>query len=150
MATKKQIAANRRNAQKATGPRTPRGKAVSRLNALRHGLRARVTLPGENLKELTQIRDLFLRSYHPQTPEQVRLVEQMASANWQLRYWQRTEAKLFGDGPGTDPISRSRTLDRLSQRQARYERAFMKAYQQYRRSTRANPQPESRPLLDIA
>jgi hypothetical protein len=137
MATKKQIAANRRNALKATGPTTPRGKAVSRLNALRHGLRARVTLPGENLDELRQIRDLFLRSYHPQTPDQVRLVEHMASAQWQFRYWQRVEAKLFGDGPGNDPLIRARTLDRISQRQARYERAFMQAYQQYKRSTTA-------------
>src|SRR5271157_6249485 len=30
-------AANRRNAQKSTGPRTARGKAQSRLNGLRHG-----------------------------------------------------------------------------------------------------------------
>jgi hypothetical protein len=72
----------------------------------------------------------------------VRLVEQMASAQWQSRYWQRAEEKLFGDGPGNDPLSRARTLDRHSQRQARYERAFMQAYQQYRRSTPASPPPE--------
>ena len=30
-------AANRRNAQKSTGPRSTRGKAQSRLNGLRHG-----------------------------------------------------------------------------------------------------------------
>jgi|HubBroStandDraft_1064217.scaffolds.fasta_scaffold00908_13 hypothetical protein len=144
MATKKQIAANRRNAQKATGPRTPRGKAVSRLNALRHGLRARIALPHEDLKELGQIRELFLRSYQPQTPEQARLVELMSSANWQLRYWQRAEDRLFGDGPGNDPLSRVRTLNRISQRAARYARAFMRAYQLYQRSTRAKTQPEHR------
>jgi hypothetical protein len=31
------LAANRRNAQKCTGPRTPQGKARSSLNALKHG-----------------------------------------------------------------------------------------------------------------
>jgi hypothetical protein len=43
MASDKQIAANRRNATKSTGPRTQEGKARSRLNALRHGLAS--TLP---------------------------------------------------------------------------------------------------------
>lgn len=44
MATPAQIAANRRNALKSTGPRTAAGKARSRMNALKHGLRA-ATIP---------------------------------------------------------------------------------------------------------
>jgi len=38
MTTDRQIAANRSNAKKATGPRTIAGREVSRRNALRHGL----------------------------------------------------------------------------------------------------------------
>jgi hypothetical protein len=38
MATEKQIAANRRNATRSTGPRTAAGKAKSSRNAFRHGL----------------------------------------------------------------------------------------------------------------
>jgi hypothetical protein len=40
MATPKQIAANRRNAARSSGPRTEQGKARSKKNALRHGLSA--------------------------------------------------------------------------------------------------------------
>jgi hypothetical protein len=38
VATERQIAANRRNAQKSTGPKTKSGKKRTSLNALRHGL----------------------------------------------------------------------------------------------------------------
>jgi hypothetical protein len=38
MATEKQVAANRRNAQRSTGPRTAAGKSNSSRNSFRHGL----------------------------------------------------------------------------------------------------------------
>lgn len=40
MTSTRRQAANRRNAQKSTGPTSERGKATSSLNALRHGLSA--------------------------------------------------------------------------------------------------------------
>jgi hypothetical protein len=42
MATARQIAANRRNAKKSTGPRSAEGRARSARNATRHGLNAAV------------------------------------------------------------------------------------------------------------
>jgi hypothetical protein len=41
MATEKQIAANRRNAQMSTGPKTAEGKSRSSMNSYRDGMRAR-------------------------------------------------------------------------------------------------------------
>jgi hypothetical protein len=40
--TPARLEANRRNAQKSTGPRTARGKSQSRLNRLRSGARSRL------------------------------------------------------------------------------------------------------------
>jgi hypothetical protein len=49
MTSEKQARANRRNALKSTGPKTPEGKAAVHHNALRHGLLSRdVLLPGED------------------------------------------------------------------------------------------------------
>ncbi len=39
--SERKAAANRANAQRSTGPRTPDGKARSSLNALRHGILAK-------------------------------------------------------------------------------------------------------------
>ncbi|MGA3041735.1 MAG: hypothetical protein ABSF54_13190 [Bryobacteraceae bacterium] len=135
MATKRQIAANRRNALKSTGPRSENGKAISRFNALRHGLYAKsgVRSP-ESLNELSQIRRDLLNSFQPQNPEQTRLVEQMASARWQLLNWQHAETQALSDPSRTDPLSQIRIMDGFSQRQARYQRAFAKAFEQFRRS----------------
>lgn len=36
--TPRKVAANRRNAQASTGPKTAAGKSIARLNAIRHGL----------------------------------------------------------------------------------------------------------------
>jgi predicted metallopeptidase len=58
MATDKQIAANRLNAQKTTGPRTPEGRAAVRLNGVTHGLTAQtLVLKGEGESDFKQLSD---------------------------------------------------------------------------------------------
>jgi hypothetical protein len=135
MATEKQIAANRRNASKSTGPRTERGRAFMRLNALRHGLYAAAGIPRDaSLKELAQIRGEFVRSYRPETAEHIRLAEQMATAQWLCHYWHRTETRVLGQAAASSPARQVSLFDRFSLRQAHYQRAFMKAYREYQRS----------------
>jgi hypothetical protein len=49
MTSDRQTEANRRNALLSTGPKTPEGKAIAALNALKHGLLSRdALLPGED------------------------------------------------------------------------------------------------------
>jgi hypothetical protein len=55
MATERQIAANRRNALKSTGPRTKTGKKRSSKNAYRHGLRSRPTRSQSQAREIEEL-----------------------------------------------------------------------------------------------
>ena len=56
-----QLNANRANAQKSTGPRTPAGKLRSSLNNYQHGRRAKALLiPGESGEELQLLSDIFV------------------------------------------------------------------------------------------
>ena len=49
--SERKLQANRANAKRSTGPRTERGKAASRRNALKHGILSRlVDLPNESAR----------------------------------------------------------------------------------------------------
>ena len=66
MATLKQFEANRRNAQKSTGPKTPEGKSAVSMNALRHGLTGHtIILPSEDLKAYESHALAFFDEYQP-------------------------------------------------------------------------------------
>ena len=95
MASEAQIAANRLNAQRSTGPRTPQGKAMMRRNPLRHGLSAAsVVLFYESEAEFEQFRQDLASDFRPQGAEECALVEQIAILRWRLRRASRAEAAL--------------------------------------------------------
>src|SRR5882757_8073856 len=96
MATPAQINANRANAQKSTGPRSPEGKSVSRFNALQHGLDAKsVIIPGEDPAEYEQLACDYHTEYHPRTPSEAFHVDTMLRADWNKRRLQKLEAELY-------------------------------------------------------
>ena len=67
MTSDKQAQANRRNALKSTGPKTPEGKAAVRYNAMRHGLLSEdvVLLPGEDEAALRELGELLREELQP-------------------------------------------------------------------------------------
>ena len=95
--SEKQLAANQANAQKSTGPKTPEGQAVSKMNAVKHGIWSKeVLVRGFNLKEnsreLAALHERFWQEHKPVGPVEEMLVDQIVTAQWRLRRALRAES----------------------------------------------------------
>ncbi len=96
MATEAQIEANRANAQKSTGPRTPEGKAAVARNAVKHGLRARAAvLHGEDWEEYACFREEMLEELVPDGVQEMELATRIVDLTWRLRRAGRYQDALF-------------------------------------------------------
>jgi hypothetical protein len=96
MATEAQIEANRINAQKSTGPRTPEGKEKASHNALKHGLLAKdVVVMGEDIDDFALFRDELRAELAPVGLVEARLVERIAGLMWRLQRAERVQTESF-------------------------------------------------------
>lgn len=99
MATERQIAANRANAQRSTGPKTTAGRNVSRYNALKHGLSARsVLIQGEYPHQFDELRERLYEEHDPQSIIEEQLVDLLATSLWRLRRIPALESAAFNWG----------------------------------------------------
>ena len=74
-------AINRQNAAKSTGPKTDEGKAASRQNATKHGLRAEVVaLPNEDPDVVAARSEAWNDYYRPRSPGAQHLVNECVAA----------------------------------------------------------------------
>jgi hypothetical protein len=90
------IVANRINALKATGPRTPEGCAKSALNALKHGLTGNtVLLDSDDAEPYQQRLDAYVQQYGPITLEERRLVQSLHDADWRLDRILNLESTIY-------------------------------------------------------
>jgi hypothetical protein len=96
MATPKQSAANRTNAQKSSGPRTSAGKAISRFNALKHGIYAvHQIMFDEKPEDLAELTAEYHEHHRPADPKERILVDILVQSEWRLRRMRRIEADLW-------------------------------------------------------
>jgi hypothetical protein len=96
MTTKRQINANRQNAKRSTGPKTPEGKANVRYNAMQHGLLAEAALlPDEDEATFRSFSERIIRELTPTGEMESMLVEQIINTLWRLRRLSQVEAGLF-------------------------------------------------------
>ncbi len=152
MATEKQTAANRLNAQKSTGPRTPEGRAAVRLNGVTHGLTAEtLVLKGESEADFKAIFESLEAEHQPTTPTEETLVAQLAMATWRLRRVYNMEAGFYNAGlqelthyecnKNLDLATRlgkvadqnNNTMALISRQEARLERSYYKALHELQR-----------------
>ncbi len=96
MTSARKAQANRRNALKSIGPKTPEGMAAVCLNAVKHGLLSReVLLPGEDEAALTELSERLRVELEPVGELENLLVERIIAAAWKLRRLGRVEAGIF-------------------------------------------------------
>jgi hypothetical protein len=96
MATPAQIAANRRNAQKSTGPRTSEGKHMVGQNAVRHGLLTNnVLMPGEDAEAYERFTRQIHDEHMPATVRETLLMKRIAEIEWRLDRFAKVEAALY-------------------------------------------------------
>lgn len=104
--SEKQLAANRANALKSTGPRTPEGRASSRWNALQHGVLAHAVIPPaleqyESRDEFSFLLQTLHEDLHPQSALEEMLVERIATSYWRLARLLRAEAGIIAERQDT-------------------------------------------------
>ena len=151
MPTLRQIEANRLNAQKSTGPRTPQGKAVSSQNALRSGLDAESQfVTGEDRSEFAALQHEYMARFHPLTPEERFQVDTLIRNEWILRRLFRAEAQLWeyhtlradrseGVPLGEALVAGNEVFRRLQRRITLAERSYKEAFAELERLQRARP-----------
>ena len=148
MATPAQLAANRANAQRSTGPRSVEGKSVSRFNAIKHGLDAEsAIIPGEDPADYHELARAYFAEFQPASPAEAFHVQTMLRAAWQKLRFERVEAdltrSLIAETPGQSLAAAllsdspaAKLLARVQRQIAGFERVWYRANNELRRARR--------------
>jgi hypothetical protein len=140
MPTQAQLAANRRNAKKSTGPKTEEGQAASSQNALRHGLTARqIVCREEHEEDFAEFRAALWDALATADAVEEQMAERIVLLSWRLRRTARAERGIINDDPATklglyaDWIARAfdysaKEMTRLARYEATLDRGLGRAY----------------------
>ena len=136
MTSQAAIAANRINATKSTGPRTPGGKAAVSRNATRHGLLSRESLiKGESKAELVDFGKRLRTQLAPVGELEFLIVDRIVSTAWRLRRIVSVEKMFFDNANTPDDAFDKYRRDRmaiLSRYEVTLERSLYRALHELR------------------
>lgn len=144
----KQVRANRLNAQRSTGPISPRGLGHSSFNGLKHGLYARdVVLPGEDVAAFDAMVQNMTEALKPQGKAEEAMVRRAIDIWWRLGRTASMEAGFLSPSWSDDPraewqqtgigglidgfrmvLDHGAVLDQLGRYEARLERALKRTF----------------------
>ena len=133
-----QLNANRANAKKSTGPRSPDGKQASSRNSTTHGLHSRRFIVEPHQQEAFETLRTTLRAeILPLGALEVDAFQQLLHAAWQLRRSDTLEDRLYN--PEAGPEDQLTSLERLSRLRGALERSYQRAWRRLRelQTTRA-------------
>jgi hypothetical protein len=131
MATDAQIAANQKNAEASTGPRTPEGKAIVAANAVKLGLfTVRCVVRPEEQDEFHQLSAGILADLNPEGVREQAYATEIIASFWRLRRCAAVEENL-GVQATVDPMEDAA----LAPIQAAVDRARTQAHGIIRRAT---------------
>jgi hypothetical protein len=110
----RKLEANRKNAQRSTGPKTPEGKAKSSQNALTHGIFVKHYVSGatpETVEEMKRLAAGFWEHYQPVGMIEEMLVEKLCIETARYSRVMRLELDELARrhaffGPGVDRVGR--------------------------------------------
>jgi len=147
--SEKQQQANRQNAQKSTGPKTPEGREAVRFNALTYGLRTRQTiLERENAREYSELWDELDAEWQPQTRTERIYLETMVTSQWLLKRIAESEQQIYTIA---NVEQRFKMLAYVYKMRAQLERSFrtavadMKQSQKERKAVQTQPPQAEQP-----
>ena len=96
MATDKQIAANRRNSENSTGPKSGSGKAISSRNALKTGIDiASELMRVESKTDFDQLETEYYEDFAPANAIERALIDQLIRNEWILRRYAAVEPGVW-------------------------------------------------------
>ena len=134
MATASQIAANKLNAQKSTGPQTEPGKAASSRNRLSHGFCSKsLFIPGEKPEDFEALQADLTAEHQPANLTEQILVDQMAMSYWLSKRAVRLQTHAFitqTNLPGDAKFAPPADLGILMRYKTSSDNAFLKAHNQ--------------------
>ena len=151
--SQKQLEANRKNA-KLGGVKTEEGKAVSKYNALKHGLLSReVLLDGEEEKILIEFGKKLRTELKPETELELLLVDRITANTWRLRRAMSIEKEevLYIDDESQAPTGLRRDADIFFRYETMLERGIYKALHELQRlqAARAGEKPPAPIAIDV-